>query len=257
MSRTFGRSAGERRVALVTGASRGLGAAIAQRLVADGHAVAVNYAHAAEAAEELVSRLRACGGSAVEAFQADVTDEREAERLVAAIESWQGSVSILVLNATGPQPDIELDDLTWADVADQLAYFVKSPLLLARAVLPGMRDAGGGRIIHIGSDSVQGAAPGTAAYVAAKSAQLGLARVWARELGGHGITVNTVAPGWVPVERHADEPPDRLEGYRSTVPLGRLGTPDDVAAAVSYLASDEAAFVTGAYLTVNGGARLP
>jgi 3-oxoacyl-[acyl-carrier protein] reductase len=146
--------------------------------------------------------------------------------------------------------------LGWADVQAQLDFFVKSPVLLLQAVLPDMRAAGRGRIVHIGSDSVRTLPAGNAAYVAAKSAQLGLARIWAKELGPLGITVNTVAPGWVPVERHQDVDPAALDAYTAGVPLGRLGAPADVAAAVAYLASAEAAFVNGAWLTVNGGSSV-
>lgn len=244
------------KVALVTGASRGLGAAIAERLGADGHAVAVNYAGSRDRAEAVVARLEAAGARAA-AFQADVTDEADVGRLVSAVRDRLGPITTLVLNATGPQPAKPLEELDWDAMLAQLAFFAKSPVLLARAVLPDMRAAGGGRIVHVGSDTVQGAPVGNSAYVAAKSAQLGLARVWARELGRHGITVNTVAPGWIPVERHAGEPEDTRREYEASVPLGRFGTPGEVAAAVAYLASDAAAFVNGAYLTVNGGTTLP
>jgi 3-oxoacyl-[acyl-carrier protein] reductase len=244
------------RVALVTGASRGLGAAIARRPAADGHAVAVNYATSASAAGAVVGAIRDAGGTA-QAFRADITDGAAVGELITRVGEWSGLVRTLVLNATGPQPNIPLADLSWEDMLRQLDFFAKSPVLLARAVLPGMRAAGHGRIIHVGSDVVQGAPPGNSAYVAAKSAQLGLARTWARELGPDGITVNTVAPGWIPVERHAGEPPEALARYVDTVPLGHTGAPADVAAAVAYLASDAGAFVTGAYLTVNGGSVLP
>jgi NAD(P)-dependent dehydrogenase (short-subunit alcohol dehydrogenase family) len=249
-------SAGPDRVALVTGASRGLGAAIAERLGADGHAVAVNYAASRAGADAVVAGIEAAGGRAA-AFQADVTDEADVERLLSAVRDRLGPVTTLVLNATGPQPQTAVEDLDWDAMLAQLAFFAKSPVLLTRAVLPDMRAAGGGRIVHVGSDVVQGAPLGNSAYVAAKSAQLGLARVWARELAPHGITVNTVAPGWIPVERHASESDDRRREYAASVPLRRFGTPQEVAAAVAYLASDAAAFVNGAYLTVNGGTALP
>jgi 3-oxoacyl-[acyl-carrier protein] reductase len=240
------------RVALVTGASRGLGAAIAARLGADGFAVAVNYARSAAAAEEVVARIRDAG-SAAEAFQADVTDEAAVGDLVARVREVLGPVHALVLNATGTQPAAAVADLTWQAHLDQLEFFVKSPMLLVREVLGDMTSAGGGRVIHVGSDIIDRALPGSSAYASAKAAQLGLARVWARELAPLGITVNTVAPGWVPVERHdAGREEDRLE-YLGRVPLGRMGEPADVAGAVSYLASDDAAFVTGARLVVNGG----
>lgn len=232
------------KVALVTGASRGLGAAIAERLGSDGFAVAVNYARSRAAAEEVAARA---GGMA---FKADVTDEAAVAALIAAVRSALGPVHALVLNATGPQPAARVEDADWRAYLDQLEFFVKSPALLLQAVLPDMKAAGAGRVIHIGSDIIDRALPGNSAYTAAKAAQLGLARVWARELAPHGITVNTVAPGWVPVERHAGIP---REDYLAAVPLGRMGVPDDIAGAVSYLASEAAAFVNGVRLVVNGG----
>ncbi|AQZ60819.1 3-oxoacyl-[acyl-carrier protein] reductase [[Actinomadura] parvosata subsp. kistnae] len=236
-------------VALVTGASRGLGAAIARRLAADGLAVAVNYRSDRAGAEQVTASVRAAGGVA-EAFAADITDETAVERLVAAVTERLGPIGVLVANATGPQPNLPVEDLTWQAHLDQLTFFVKSPTLLVQAVLPGMKERGGGRVIQIGSDIVDRKLPDTSAYTAAKAAQHALTEVWAKELGRYGITVNVVAPGWIPVERHegVDE-----SAYLEEVPLGRMGTPEDVAAAVSYLASDGAAFVTGRRLTVNGG----
>jgi 3-oxoacyl-[acyl-carrier protein] reductase len=235
------------KVALVTGASRGLGAAIAERLGADGFAVAVNYARSGELAEAVAARA---GGAA---FRADVTDEAEVERLVAEVRERLGPIAVLVLNATGPQPAVPVERLTWRDHLDQLEFFVKSPTLLLQAVLPHMRAAGGGRVIHIGSDIFERALPENSAYTAAKAAQLGLARVWARELAPLGITVNTVAPGWIPTERHTGTTEAEREEYLDSVPLGRFGVPADVAGAVAYLASDAAAFVTGARVPVTGG----
>lgn len=239
-------------VALVTGASRGLGAVIAGELGAQGWAVAVNYHSDAAAAARVVDDIRSAGGTA-EAFAADVTDERQVATLVDQVGQRLGPVDVLVVNATGPQPELSVEDLTWEAHLDQLRYFVKSPTLLLQAVLPQMKARGRGRVIQIGSDSFERALPRTSAYVAAKGAQLGLTRSWARELGPHKITVNLVAPGWVPVERHADITEADRQGYLAEVPLGRLGRPDDVAAAVSFLASDAAAFITGTRLAVNGG----
>ncbi|MEV0998017.1 SDR family oxidoreductase [Nonomuraea sp. NPDC050202] len=236
-------------VALVTGASRGLGAAIARRLAADGLAVAVNYRSDRAGAEQVADSIRTAGGVA-EAFAADITDEAAVEGLVAAVADRLGPVGVLVANATGPQPTAGVEDLTWQAHLDQLTFFVKSPTLLVQAVLPGMRERGGGRVIQVGSDIVDRKLPATSAYTAAKAAQHALTEVWARELGPYGITVNVVAPGWIPVERHEglDE-----SAYREEVPLGRMGMPEDVAAAVSYLASEGGAFVTGQRVTVNGG----
>ncbi|MBV2365764.1 SDR family oxidoreductase [Streptomonospora sp. NEAU-YY374] len=242
--------------ALVTGASRGLGAAIARRLAADGWPVAVNHpADAAEDARRVVAGIRRAGGTA-EAFAADATDEAEVGDLVARAAARLAPVEVLVANATGPQPFVAVEDLTWQDHLDQLVFFVKSPTLLVRAVLPGMKARGRGRVVQIGSDIADRALPATSAYAAAKAAQFGLTRVWSRELGRHGITVNLVAPGWIPVERHAGVPAAEHAAYRAATPMGRAGTPGDVAAAVSYLASDAAGFVTGERITVNGGHTL-
>jgi 3-oxoacyl-[acyl-carrier protein] reductase len=236
--------------ALVTGAGRGLGAVIARTLAARGWPVAVNDLPGA--ADGVVADIVATGGKAILAA-GDVTDESEVTRLVAEVSARLGPVACLVANATGPQPVVGFADLTWRTHLDQLEFFVKSPTLLAQAVVPGMRAQGGGRIINIGSDMPDRALPGWSAYSAAKAAQLALTRVWARELGAFGITVNVVAPGWIPVERHADATPDELAAYTAEVPLHRMGTPEDVATTVAFLASPDAAFVTGQCIPVNGG----
>lgn len=237
------------RVALVTGASRGLGAVIARRLGAAGWAVAVNYRSAAERAERVVGDIRADGGRAG-SYAADVTDEGAVADLVARIEGDLGPVLAVVANATGPQPNANLDELTWDAYLDQFRFFVKSPTLLAQAVLPAMKRHRFGRLVLIGSDMVDRALPGSSAYAAAKAAEAELVKVWARELGPHRITVNLVAPGWIPVERHVGADPS---GYLGEVPLGRMGTPDDIAGLVAYLASDAAGFVTAQRVSVNGG----
>jgi 3-oxoacyl-[acyl-carrier protein] reductase len=207
-----------------------LGAVIAQRLAGDGWAVAVNDLPAMmAAAEEVAAGIAAKGGRAV-AVGADVTDEEHVHALVERVGESLGPVSVLVVNATGPQPVIRLEALTWQDHLSHLELFVKSPTLLTQAVLPGMKAAGHGRIVQIGSEMAETALAGWSHYVAAKSAQLGLTRCWARELGPHNITVNLVAPGWIPVERHAQATADELSDYLAAVPLARIGTPHDVAA---------------------------
>ncbi|WP_299058361.1 SDR family oxidoreductase [uncultured Nocardioides sp.] len=242
--------------ALVTGASRGLGAAIATGLAAAGHPVAVGYREGREAAQRVVEAIRAAGGTA-EAVGGDVTTEAGVRRAVDAAEAALGPVGVLVVNATGPQPRTPTVGLDLAQVEPMLDFFVRSPVLLMASVVPGMVARGGGRIVHVGSEVAWSAPAGAAAYVAAKGAQHALARVSAKDLGPHGITVNTVAPGWVPVERHADADPADLAAYAATVPLGRQGTPGEVASAVVWLASAEAGFVTGTVLPVTGGASMP
>jgi 3-oxoacyl-[acyl-carrier protein] reductase len=243
------------RVALVTGSSRGLGSAIAQRLARDGLAVAVNDAHGDPGAADVVAAIRADGGVA-DAFVADVTDETAADALVAAVAQALGPIDVLVLNATGPQPEARLAEVDWDDHLAQLAFFVKSPVLLGRAAIPAMRAKGSGRIINIDSEVADRPPPGRSAYATAKNAQIGLTRAWARELAPHGVTVNTVAPGFVPVERHADVGDDIRRAYLASVPAGRFGTREEIAAAVSFFASEEAAFVTGQRLVVDGGRSL-
>jgi 3-oxoacyl-[acyl-carrier protein] reductase len=244
----------KRRVALVTGSSRGLGRAIAGRLARDGHAVAVNGIDQDET-RRVAEGIRGDGGTA-EAFIADVTDEGQVDGLVAAIADRLGPVGVLVLNATGPQPTAPLAQVAWPDHLAQLDFFVKSPVLVGRAVLPAMLAEHYGRIVHVDSEVADLPPPGSSHYATAKSAQKGLARAWARELAPLGITVNSVGPGFIPVERHADLPPQVLEDYLATVPAGHLGTPDDIAHAVSFLASEGAGFITGQRIVVDGGRSL-
>ena len=239
----------------MTGSTRGLGRTIAQRLAADGLAVAVNGLPGDAGADETVRSITDVGGAA-RPFAADVTDEAAVAGLVEAIEAELGRIDVLVLNATGPQPDIALLDTGWSDHLDQLDFFVKSPLLVGRAVVPGMQARAHGRIVHIDSEVADRPPPHRSAYATAKAAQVGVARSWARELAPFGITVNTVAPGFIPVERHADVAPAIRDAYIATVPAGRWGTPDDVAHAVSFLASPASGFLTGQRLLVDGGRHL-
>ena len=248
-------SPGERRVALVTGSSRGLGSAIARRLARDGLAVAVNDLQGGELALDVVGAIRDDGGVA-DAFTGDVTHERQVAGLVSAVADTLGPIDVLVLNATGPQPEAPLTEVSWSDHMAQLDFFVKSPVLLGRAVVPGMQARGFGRIVQIDSEVVDRPPPGRSAYAAAKSAQIGLTRSWARELAPFGITVNTVAPGFVPVERHAEVPEEIRSAYLASVPAGHMGSREDIAHAVSFFASETAAFVTGQRLVVDGGRGL-
>jgi NAD(P)-dependent dehydrogenase (short-subunit alcohol dehydrogenase family) len=242
------------RVALVTGAGRGVGAGIALGLAEAGYAVAVNDL-TADAAAETVHCIREKGRTAA-GFAADVTDPEAVGEMVREIRDEWGPVLVSVANASGPQPEIPLPQLSWHDVAAHLDFFVKSPLLLAQAVLPDMRAAGFGRIVHIGSDLFERGSFGCSGYMAGKGALLGLTRGWAQELGPAGITVNLVAPGWIPVERHADVPDGVLAAYADSRPVPRIGIPGDVAAAVVFLASEAAGFVTGQRIGVNGGHHL-
>ncbi len=241
--------------ALVTGASRGLGAAMATALAEAGHRVAVNYHASKDRAEALCSELRG-RGLAAEAFAADVREEAAVRRLVAEVTVRLGPISTLVLNATGNQPMLSVEEQTWQSYLDQMEFFVKSPLLLLQTVLPGMRAQRFGRVIQIGSEVVELGNPCFANYVAAKAAQLGQTRSWARELGPDGITVNLVAPGWIPTERSVDATEEQKAAYAQGVPLRRMGVAREVGEVVAFLASEAGAFMTGQKIAVNGGNTL-
>jgi len=240
------------RVALVTGSSTGLGRAIAGCLGRVGAKVAINYATTKPRADEALTELRAAGITA-DLFRADVTDEAEIDALFTAIERGLGPVDIVVVNATPAQPLKPIEEYDWAFHQRMLDFFVKSPFLLARRCLPGMKSRRHGRIINITSEVFHlGVAP-FSPYVAAKGGQTGWSRSMCHELAPFGITVNMIAPGWIPVERHASDPQAEKDAYLATVPMQRWGRPEEVGWAAAYLASDEAAFVTGQTIAVNGG----
>jgi NAD(P)-dependent dehydrogenase (short-subunit alcohol dehydrogenase family) len=243
------------RVALVTGASRGLGAAIATSLARSGAKVAVNYFGSPEKAEHVASQIRSSGGQAI-AVKADVRDEVQVKQMVEEVQSKLGLIDILVPNATGPQPFVKIEDLSWRKCLDQLEFFVKSPMLLVQSVVGQMKKRRYGRIINIGSEVFEKGVPEFSNYVSAKGAQLGLTRSWANELAPYQITVNLVAPGWIPTERHKDDPEEAKNQYAASVPMKRMGIPDDIGAAVAFLASDGANFITGQRISVNGGNSL-
>ena len=240
------------RTALVTGASRGLGAAIALELGARGAKVAVNYFAKQDRAEQLCEQIKKQGGEAA-AFYADVRLEADVEQMVRAVNETYKQVDIAVINATGPQPFLTIEEQTWERYLDQLEFFVKSPLLVLQQVVAGMKSRGYGRIIQIGSEVFEIGNPKFAHYVAAKGAQLGQTRSWARELGASGITVNLVAPGWIPTERHLHSTQAEMNAYTAGVPMKHMGKAEDVANTVAFLASDAGRFITGQKISVNGG----
>jgi 3-oxoacyl-[acyl-carrier protein] reductase len=239
-------------VALVTGSTRGLGKQIALGLAHAGARVAMNYANDSVVAEaafaDLERETKECC-----LVQADVTDPQSVERMCREVAEKLGAIDILVVNATCSQPELPFEEYEWDFFQSMLDFFVKSPVLLMKSCLPHMKEQRWGRVIHITSEVLALASAPFSAYVAAKGGQTGLALSTARELAGSGITVNMVAPGWIPVERHAHYSAEALDNYRAGVPAGRIGTPNDVAPTVVYLASEEAAFVTGQTLSVNGG----
>ena len=240
------------KVALVTGASRGLGAEIALALGAAGWSVAVNYLHDNAGADQTVAQVTAAGGRA-KAFRFDVTDAASVRAGVPAIMAQLGPVDLIVNNASGPQGAVHLALQTWGLYQRHLDFFLKAPLMLLQAALPDWRARRSGRVINIGSDSLQSGEAQDAHYVAAKGAMLGFTRSMASELGPENITVNMVSPGWTPVERHDGTSPHDYERHLERVPLGRLGQRADVAGTVVFLASPAADYITGQTVLVNGG----
>jgi 3-oxoacyl-[acyl-carrier protein] reductase len=240
------------RVALVTGGSRGLGAAISWSLAQSGACVAINYFSRTSEAGALQEKILNCGGTA-EIFKADVTDEIQVKELCVAVVKRFGPIDVLVVNATLVHVHKPIETLVWQDMLDHLNFFVKSPLLLVQQVLPSMKKRKYGRIINIGSEVFERGIPCFSSYVSAKGAQLGLTRSWANELGEDQITVNLVAPGWIPTEMHENDSAEVKLDYARHVPLKRMGDPADIGEIVSFLASDAAKFITGQRITVNGG----
>jgi len=241
-------------VALVTGGSRGIGKAIAMRLAGDGHSVAVNYNANATAADEVVDAIIGAGGAAI-AFQADVGSSEAVTAMFGEIEERLGRVAILVNNAGITRDDLllRMSPDAWDDV---IQTNLRSVYLCTRAAMRGMLRLKWGRIISVSSVSGISGNPGQANYAASKAAIIGFSKSVAREIGSRSITVNVVAPGFIETDMTEHLGSDVAEEVVRRVALGRLGKPEEIAAAVGYLASDDAAYVTGQTLVVDGGLAL-
>ena len=238
------------RTALVTGASGGLGGGIARALHAQGATLALSGTRR-DALESLAAEL----GERAYACPADLRDAGAADALIAAAEAACGPLHILVNNAglTRDMLAMRLKDDDWNTVLD---VDLSAPFRLARAALRGLLKRRAGRIIGIGSIVGTTGNPGQANYAAAKAGLVGMSKALAQEVGSRGITVNVVAPGFIETLMTDALSADQKTRLTAAIPLGRMGRPGDVAAAVVYLASDEAAWVTGATLHVNGGMAM-
>ena len=240
-----------RRSALVTGASRGIGRAVAAVLAREGWAVCVNYLERRDAAESLVRELRAQGRAAM-AFQADIADRESADACVRAASEELGPVELLVNNAGISRQGLfqDLDDAAWDRL---LAVNLTGPRNAALAGLPHMLSEKRGCIVNISSMWGLRGASCEAAYAATKAGVIGLTRSLALELAPSGIRVNCVAPGCVETDMVRVLGEDTRRMLAEETPLGRLGRPEDVAEAVAFLASEKAAFITGQVLAADGG----
>lgn len=244
----------ENRVAIVTGGSRGIGRAVALELAARGASVVVNYNSSPGKAEEVVKEIEAAGGKAA-AFQADVSDFEAAGNLVKfAVETF-GDLHILVNNA-GITRDMVIMMMPEADWDAVIATNLKSTFNCSKAAVKHMMRKRYGRIINIASVAGQMGNPGQTNYSASKAGQIGFTKALAREVAARKITVNAIAPGFVDTEILDAMPEGTLEAALKMVPLARPGQPEEIGYAVAFLASDQAGYITGQVLGVDGGMAM-
>ncbi|HVI56551.1 MAG TPA: SDR family oxidoreductase [Luteibacter sp.] len=238
------------KVAIVTGASRGIGAAVARRLARDGLTVVVNYAGGAKTADEVVGEIEAAGGTAISA-QADVSKSADVRRLFDTAHDLYGGVDVLVNNA-GVMALAHVADFKDADFDRLFAVNVKGSYNTMREAATRIRE--GGRIVNVSSSVVGLLQPGYAAYAATKAAIEATTMVLARELRGRQVTVNAIAPGPTATDLFLDgKSADLVDRLAKLAPLERLGTPDDIAAAVAFLAGADGGWINGQVLRANGG----
>ena len=237
------------RVALVTGGTRGIGRAISIELKNQGRTVVANYAGNDDAARAFTA------DSGVPAYRWDVGDHEACQEGVAKVEAEHGPVEILVNNA-GITRDGTIMNMTFDMWREVMRVNLSGCFSMAKAVFPGMRERRWGRIVNIGSINGQGGQYGQVNYAAAKSGIHGFTKALAQEGARYGITVNALAPGYIDTDMVAAVPPDVLEKIKARVPVGRLGRAEEIARGVAFLCAEDAAFVTGSTLSINGGQHM-
>ena len=240
------------KVALVTGASRGIGAAVARDMADHDAAVVINYLQSKDKAEALRNEIIAAGGRAI-AFQADVRDRAAVDTMVAAAEKELGPIDILVNNANIDFPMQHFADMAWAGIQAKLTGEIGAMVHCCQAVIPGMMKKKYGKIVLVSSILSREPGHGFAAHCAAKAAMDSLARTMALELGPAGIFVNVVGPGLTRTDATAGMPAEAFKQTAAHTPLQRVAEPQNIANAVMFLASDMADHITGQYIPVDGG----
>lgn len=249
----------EGKTVIVTGGGGGIGGATSKRFAADGAKVAV-FDMNVEAAQKVVDEIKAAGGVA-QAFKCNITDRAEVDAAVAAAEAALGPIAVLVNNAGWDvfKPFTKTVPAEWEKL---IAINLTGALHMLHAVLPGMAERKYGRIVNIASDAARGGSSGEAVYSACKGGLVALSKTLAREHARQSITVNVVCPGptdtalLAGVAEGARDPAKLIEAFKSAIPLGRLGQPDDLASAIAFFGSDDASFITGQVISVSGGLTM-
>jgi 3-oxoacyl-[acyl-carrier protein] reductase len=243
----------ERKIALITGASRGIGAACALVMAREGADIVVNYKQSQTLANEVAEQVRSLGRRAL-VIQADVSDSEQVTRMVDRVFAEWGRVDILVNNA-GKHYHLKFEEMTLQEWHTGMDTNLTSQVLCSQAVVPSMRKQKWGRIINLSALSAQrGSVSGDVSYGCSKAGSLGLARSLFRSLANDGVTINAICPGpiWTDMLK-AGFTPERLDQFVKNVPMHRMGKPEEIAEVVSFLASDRASYITGQTISVNGG----